>query len=89
MIKDDNRINNLRIVNNSQNQQNSKKQKNCSSNYKGVYFNKRSKKWKADIKINGKSKYLGLFINEIDAYKKWKEVAIEENKKGACHFIPI
>ena len=89
MIKDDNRIDNLRIVNNSQNNQNKKKQKNCSSKFKGVCFDKNVKKWKSQIKINGKVKHLGYFDNELEAYKKWKEVAIEQNKKGSCIFIPI
>lgn len=54
----DNRIENLRVVNNQQNSFNS-------HNTKG--YSIKNGKYQAEIKINGKSKYLGLFSNEIDA----------------------
>ena len=56
--KIDNRIENLRVVNNQQNSFNS-------HNTKG--YSIKNGKYQAEIKINGKSKYLGLFSNEIDA----------------------
>ena len=37
------------------------------SNTKGYYWCKKSRKWKAQIKANGKQKYLGLFKKEEDA----------------------
>lgn len=61
----DNRRENLRIVSNRQNQQNQKNKK--SSKYPGVYWYKQDKKWRAKIKLNGKSKHLGSFIDERDA----------------------
>lgn len=55
-VKDDNRISNLREVNNSQNQWNRHKI-NSSSGYKGVFFNKKNRSWYAQFnKI-----YLGTF----------------------------
>lgn len=73
-----NRINNLRIVSHQDNQRNRRLQINNSSGYNGVSFHKSSKKWEAQIKINGKSKYLGCFYSLIDAIaarkaadKKW------------------
>lgn len=54
----DNRIENLRVVNNQKNSFNS-------HNTKG--YSIKNGKYQAEIKINGKSKYLGLFSNEIDA----------------------
>lgn len=54
----DNRIENLRVVSNQQNSFNS-------HNTKG--YSIKNGKYQAEIKINGKSKYLGLFSNEIDA----------------------
>tara|TARA_R110000803_G_scaffold4467_1_gene15036 strand:- start:32 stop:511 length:480 start_codon:yes stop_codon:yes gene_type:complete len=68
----DNRIENLRVVNQSQNQRNKNKLKNCSSIYKGVSLYKRDKKWKAQITINGKSKHLGLFETEEEAHKYYQ-----------------
>lgn len=38
------------------------------SNYKGVSYYKRSKKWYAVIRTNGKNKYLGSFDSEYEAH---------------------
>lgn len=56
----DNRREMLRVVTHSQNQMNSKG-KSHSSRYKGVYWMKRIKKWKAQIAKDGKSYFLGYF----------------------------
>ncbi len=67
-----NKIENLRLVNRSQNNRNINKRKNLSSKYIGVSWKKRTNKWCAQIKINGKVKHLGYFTNEEDAYKCYK-----------------
>ena len=44
---------------------------------KGYYFHKKAKKWKSQIKLNGKLKHLGLFESEQEAhqaYLKSKEI---------------
>ena len=73
-----NKIENLRVVTNSQNSRNQNKQKNCSSKYIGVYWNKNSNKWIAHIKINCKTTHLGYFDNEDEAgevyQKKYNEI---------------
>jgi hypothetical protein len=56
----DNSVENLRVVTSQQNQFNR-------SNTKGYYWNKKSRKWKAQITVNGKRKYLGLFKKEENA----------------------
>ena len=40
-------------------------------------YNKRSGKWRARIKINGESKFLGHFESEIKAFNSYK-LALEE-----------
>ena len=62
-----NNIANLRWVSQQENCMNTKLSSKSTSNYKGVHFNKRINKWMAHIKINGKSKHLGLFENIEDA----------------------
>jgi hypothetical protein len=42
--------------------------KEYSSKYKGVSWDKKSNKWAAYITINSKSKYLGYFTSEEEAY---------------------
>lgn len=74
----DNRKCNLRICTKSENRRNSKKPKNAkTSKYKGVYFFKDSKKWRARIRVLDKLIDLGLHINEIDAAKAYNEAAIK------------
>ena len=59
-IRDDNRIDNLREVTNQQNSFNRHKAK-------GYYFNKRDNNFRAQIKLNRKTIYIGAYDNEIDA----------------------
>ncbi len=77
--KKDNRIENLRAVSRSQNNQNRKKQSNNKSGTIGVHFSKRSNKWHARIKINGKLKYLGYHTDKNEAIKARKAAEIKYN----------
>ena len=68
----DNRRGNLRVCTKSQNQGNRRKGlfrngTECSSKYKGVYWNKRDRRWRAQIRQKSKCIYLGNFRNEHDA----------------------
>jgi hypothetical protein len=65
----DNRKCNLRIVTPAENVMNKISSKNSTSKYIGVCWHKLKNKWVAGIRLNNKSKYLGTFINEIDAAK--------------------
>jgi len=58
--RQNNKLENLRMVTGQQNQWNHTKAK-------GYYWNKQAGKWKAQIRINGKEKYLGLFNTESEA----------------------
>lgn len=66
-IQNDNRIENLRDVENSINHRNVKLPSNNTSGRIGVCFNKKSGKWKADITINKKYIFIGMFDNFRDA----------------------
>lgn len=67
-VRDDNRLANLRLVNNSQNQQNIfNKKSNNTSGYRGVSFEKNEGKFRAEIMINGNSIFLGRFDDAISA----------------------
>ena len=71
----DNRKSNLRIATHFQNSKNRNKQLSASSKFKGVDFQKRNGKWRARIKLDYKSKYLGEFDTEIDAAKAYNSAA--------------
>lgn len=67
----DNGRKNLRHVTIRQNCQNRKNQKKTSQ-YPGIDWHKRGKKWRAVIQVNGKFKHLGLFINEQNAFDAYQ-----------------
>lgn len=73
----DNRRENLRIATKQQNMANSRLKKNNTSGFRGVSWQKRDKKWKAEIRIDGKKKFLGNFDKKEDAYKAYCDKAIE------------
>ena len=71
-IKTDNRIQNLRDVCQSKNLLNqSKPQKNSSTNLRGVSFSKTRNKYRAQIMISGKQNHLGWFDSAECAYKAY------------------
>ena len=65
----DNREENLRICTNQQNCQHQRTQNR--SMYRGISWHKGDKRWRARIKINGKSIHLGNFKNPINAAKRY------------------
>ena len=72
----DNRRANLRLATHRQNSYNRIHfTKNPSSKYKGVSFRKRTKKWDAKIRYDGKNKHIGSFKDEIEAAKAYDEAA--------------
>lgn len=69
---DDNRIKNLRKVSHAENGQNQSIRCDNSSGIVGVSWHERTEKWLAQIKVDGKSTYLGLFKDVEDAQKTRK-----------------
>lgn len=79
----DNRLCNLRICSQSQNQANKRKLYGR-SRFKGVIRDGKSGKWVARIGVNKKKYTLGRFENEIDAAKAYDAAAIEHFGEFAC-----
>ena len=70
-----NRRSNLRLATFTQNCQNQRRLSHKTSKYKGVHWNKRQKKWAAQIHCNNKKYYLGYFSNEIEAAHAYDQAA--------------
>jgi len=68
-----NSIDNLRIVNTQQNQWNR-------TRAKGYYWNKRDKKWRAQIKLNGKLINLGNYSTESEAHTTYLKAKLIYHK---------
>lgn len=67
-IKDDNRIENLRLSTQAQNTKNSRRRITNSSGFKGIHLDKRSGKWAAQIQSDGVRYHLGLFDTPEEAH---------------------
>ena len=87
-IKDDNRIENLRLATHGQNRRNSRKDIDSENNLKGVYLTKYGT-YQSRIFINGKTKYLGTFNTKEDAHLAYcfvaKEIFGEFFNNGEAH----
>jgi hypothetical protein len=71
-----NRRQNLRECTHAENRRNSKKYRNNSSGVTGVYWHSQCKKWAAEIKVDYKKIYLGLFssLEEAAGVRKAAEI---------------
>lgn len=85
MNKLDNQKANLRVCSHAENMRNRKAYANNTSGFKGVGFDKRDKKWRADIWLNGKHKHLGYFSTPEAAYSAYCQAATELHGAFANH----
>lgn len=77
----DNRKSNLRACKHSENMKNQRVRASNTSGYRGVYYNKSHKKWRAQIQdATGKRIYLGSFDLPEEAAKAFSEAANKNYK---------
>lgn len=85
--KDGNPLNNmrsnLRLATNSQNNSYRSIDSRNSSGYKGVYYDKERNKWIAEIKADGKKKFIGRFETKEEAALAYNKMAILLHKEFA------
>lgn len=65
--RSDNRLVNLRDATRASNQRNAKMQSNNTSGVTGVYWWAERQRWRAEIKVDGKARHLGLFATKEEA----------------------
>jgi hypothetical protein len=85
-IRGDDRICNLRKATSRQNHFNKSPSKTNTSGYKGVCFELRKNRWKAQITINGKVTHLGYFFDPISASEAYVKAA--RRYQGEFCYVP-
>jgi len=84
----DNRKENLRLCNKSQNHMNSGKQTNNKSGYKGVSQHKNSDKWQAQISVDRRVISIGYFNTPEEAARAYDKAAKEKHGHFAVFNFP-
>lgn len=72
-----NRIDNLRLADQTQNNGNTGLYRTNKSGFKGVHFSRHAKQWRASIQFRGKMKNLGYFDTPEEAHKTYMAAATE------------
>lgn len=72
----DNRRSNLRVVTRAENAQNMPKYRGSSSRFRGVYLDRSTRKWRANIRIAGRVRSLGCFDDEMEAARVAREARL-------------
>lgn len=73
----DNRRENLCTCSHAENIRRQRMQRDRSSKFRGVSWDKKTKKWRVCIGLNGQRKYLGYFTSEINAALTYNKAAKE------------
>ena len=85
----DNRRCNLRICNRSQNVKHVSKRKDTKNTYKGVHFVKNRNKWIARIQIDGHRIHSGYYPTQIEAAKRYDQLAKRFHREFAYLNFPL
>jgi hypothetical protein len=82
-VRSNNRLRNLRPATHAQNLWNRGRPKNNTSGVKGVFYDKRWKRWRAEICVNGRRIYLGRHLTREAAAVAYEAAAIQHHGEFA------
>lgn len=68
---------NLRVCTREQNMRNNRKHRNASSQFKGVGYCKRKRKFYSRLWFEGRNRSLGYFVEEVEAARAYDRKAVE------------
>jgi len=85
--RSNNTLPNLRVSTRAENSRNAGVRPTSKSGVKGVIWNKRKRKWSAQITVNGVNKTLGYFDDPAEASKAYNEAADLYHKEFARHSV--
>jgi hypothetical protein len=80
-----NRVENLRLATGSENQRNRGAQRNNTTGFKGVSFDRRTKRYSASIAVHGRQIWLGRFDSKQAAARAYQDAARLHHGEFACH----
>lgn len=70
-----NQRNNIRLCTHIENMRNMSPPEGGTSKYKGVHWHAEDKRWRSRIRIKGKSIWLGVYTNEVEAARAYDRKA--------------
>ena len=73
----DNRLVNLRLATQAQQNMNKGLRSNNTSGFKGVCWHRENRKWRAKVYIKGKGKHLGYFATKEEAVEAYQKAAAD------------
>jgi hypothetical protein len=74
---------NLRLATHEENVRNARRRRDNQSGYKGVSWHRQRRKWVAQLNVNGKRKYLGLFTCPKEAHAAYCDAVAETHGEFA------
>ena len=84
----DNRVENLQLLTHKQNSQCCRAYANNSTGYPGVTWNKRKRKYTAQIRVDGHRKHLGRFHDPKEAYQAYLDAKIKYHGPDSIRALP-